>query len=141
MGKLAVVYWSGSGNTEEMAGYVFEGAKSGGADVELYTADAFPVEELENMSGIAFGCPSMGDEELEEAEFQPMFDACRPMLKDKPIGLFGSFGWGDGAWMRTWEQECRALGADLVHPGVICKEAPDAAAAAACRSLGKSLAQ
>ena len=141
MGKLAIVYWSGTGHTEEMANYVFQGATSAGGEAELYTADKFPVEELDNMSTVAFGCPSMGDEELEETEFRPMFDACRPKLKGKPIGLFGSFGWGNGEWMRKWEQECRDIGANLTHEGIICNEAPDEAAARACRRLGISLAR
>ena len=140
MKKIAVVYWSGTGNTQEMAQLVAEGAKEAGAETSVLTPDTFDAEQLDAWDAVAFGCPSMGDEQLEEGEFEPMFSACQPKLGGKKIGLFGSYGWGDGAWMRTWEEDCRAAGADLVAPGVICEAAPDEQAAAACRQLGAALA-
>ena len=140
MSKFAVVYWSGTGNTEQMANAVAEGIAAAGGQAEIFPAADFGPDKVPEYEGLAFGCPSMGDEQLEEGEFEPMFSACRSKLGDKKIGLFGSYGWGDGAWMRTWEEDCRAAGADLVAPGVICEAAPDEQAAAACRQLGAALA-
>jgi flavodoxin short chain len=94
----------------------------------------------ENYDAIAFGCPSMGAEELEEEEFAPMFEACESRLEGKKIALFGSYGWGDGEWMRNWEDTCRSDGAVLVCDSVICNDAPDEEAVAACKALGAALA-
>lgn len=140
MRKVAVVYWSGTGNTEAMAGFVADGAREAGAEVTLFTASAFHADKMDAFDAIAFGCPSMGTEQLEEDEFEPMFMECEPKLKDKKIALFGSYGWGDGEWMRTWEENCRGDGAELTCACVICNEMPDAEGEAACRTLGKSLA-
>ena len=139
MSKIAVVYWSGTGNTEAMANAVAEGAKNAGADVELFTADAFSASRMDEFDAVAFGCPSMGAEQLEESEFEPMFTDCESKLSGKKIALFGSYGWGDGEWMRTWEDNCRDKGADLACESVICMEAPDDEAEAACRGLGAAL--
>lgn len=141
MNKIAVVYWSGTGNTKAMADAVAEGVKSGGAECSLFTSADFDASMLSDFDAIAFGCPSMGAEELEESEFEPMFSECRPMLKDKKIALFGSYGWGDGEWMRNWEQDCKDIGAELVCPPVICNEAPDDEAAESCKALGKTLTE
>ena len=140
MNKIAVVYWSGTGNTETMANKVADGAKSAGAEVTLFTAAEFSADKMNDFDAIAFGCPSMGDEELEDTEFEPMFSTCEPSLKGKRIALFGSYGWGDGEWMRSWEDTCRNDGAILACDSVICNEEPDEEAAAACEALGKALA-
>jgi flavodoxin I len=123
--KTAVIYWSGTGNTEAMARAVAEVAPG---DLNAYGA-------------IAFGCPAMGAEVLEEMEFQPMFDACKRGLGGKRVALFGSYGWGDGEWMRTWESDCDSAGVNLVCESVICTETPDDAALEACRALGKALVE
>ena len=104
--KTAVVFWSGTGNTEAMAQSVADGAKSAGAEVDVLTCDKFNATMIDNYDSIAFGCPSMGAEQLEEDEFEPMFSACTPKLGGKKIALFGSYGWGDGEWMRNWQEEC-----------------------------------
>lgn len=140
MSKVAVVYWSGTGNTEEMANFVSDGAKEEGADVELILAADFKPNMVTEYNSIAFGCPSMGAEVLEEVEFEPMFTACESQLKGKKIALFGSYGWGDGEWMRNWEDTCNADGAILVCDSVICNESPDAEAEEACKKLGAALA-
>lgn len=139
MNRIAVVYWSGTGNTEQMAQAVLEGAKEGGASAECFSADEFDGSMMDNYDGIAFGCPAMGAEELEEGEFQPMFESCRPKLEGKRIALFGSYGWGDGEWMRNWENLCKADGALLVSESVICNDAPDEDILLACKELGKQL--
>ena len=141
MKKVAVCYWSGTGNTQAMAEAVEAGAKAAGADVSVFTAAEFDAAKADEFDAIAFGCPALGAEELESDEFEPMFTACEGKLSGKPIALFGSYGWGDGEWMSTWEGTCRSDGADLVCDSVICQEAPDADALDACRNLGAKLAQ
>ena len=138
--KTAVVYWSGTGNTETMANAVAEGAKKKGAEVTLMTSAEFDASMIDNFDTIAFGCPAMGAEVLEEEEFEPMFSACEPKLNGKKIALFGSYGWGDGEWMRNWEDECRNAGAVLACDSVTCNDAPDSDCESACRALGKRLA-
>ena len=140
MNKIAVIFWSGTGNTELMAEFVAEGIREKGAEAAVHAAGKFNPDTLDDYDAVAFGCPSMGDESLEETEFEPMFSACESKLKNKKIGLFGSYGWGDGEWMRNWEGNCTSLGAILVSDGVICNESPDADAKNACIDLGKALA-
>lgn len=140
MSKIAVVYWSGTGNTEIMAGKVAEGAKAAGAEVTSFTAAEFSVDLVDQFDAIAFGCPSMGAEQLEDSEFEPMFVSCEPKLSGKKIALFGSYGWGDGEWMRNWEETCNGDGAVLACDSVICNDTPDEEAEAACAELGKALA-
>ena len=140
MSKVAVVYWSSTGNTEAMADAVVEGAKEKGADVTLDECADFRPELVGEYDAIAFGCPAMGDEVLEEDEFEPMFSECEAKLSGKKIGLFGSYGWGDGEWMHNWEDKCKEDGAVLVADGVICQEEPDDDAVESCKALGKALA-
>ena len=139
MKKTAVIYWSGTGNTEAMANAVLEGMTAAGADAKLLTVDQVNTAELNGYAAIAFGCPAMGAEVLEESEFEPMFDSCKPHLKGKKIALFGSYGWGDGEWMRNWEEDCASCGAVLCCDSVICQDEPDADALSACAALGKAL--
>ena len=139
MSKVAVVYWSGSGNTEAMADKVAEGAKAAGAEVEVISADDFAGTDIEGFDGVAFGCPAMGDEELEDSVFLPVFEACEPKLAGKKVVLFGSYGWGDGEWMRSWEEKCKNDGVVLAADSVICNEEPDDEAQADCIELGKAI--
>lgn len=139
MKKTAVVYWSGTGNTEAMAKAVAEGMESAGAQVTMLTPDQVKASELSAYDAIAFGCPAMGSEVLEEMEFQPMFDEVKRSLGGKSAALFGSYGWGDGEWMRSWEVACADAGAVFACPSVICCETPDEAALAACNALGRAL--
>ena len=142
MSKVAVVYWSGTGNTEAMAMAVAEGAKGKGAEVSVITAAEFSPEQVGEYSAIAFGCPSMGSEQLEESEFEPMFTACESRLSGKNIALFGSYGWGDGEWMRDWTDRMTSAGATVVNgEGLICHETPDEDGLSECVELGKALAQ
>lgn len=139
MSQIAIVYWSGTGHTETMASKVAEGVTLAGGDVTVLTSAEFHVSMMDSYDAVAFGCPSMGAEQLEESEFEPMFQECTSKLNGKRIALFGSYGWGDGEWMRTWETECRSLGAILTSDPVICNEEPDADAVSACMELGKTL--
>lgn len=139
MSKVAVVYWSSTGNTEAMANAVAEGAKAAGAEVISFESADFSADKVDEFDAIAFGCPAMGDEVLEDTEFEPMFDGCKDALKGKNIALFGSYGWGDGEWMRNWEDSCKEAGANLVCESVICQEEPDDEATEACKALGAAL--
>ena len=141
MKKTLVIYWSGTGNTEAMANAVLEGMTAAGADAKLLTVDQVNTAELNGYAAIAFGCPAMGSEVLEEMEFQPMFDSIRNQLGGKSVGLFGSYGWGDGQWMRDWVERAQGDGAQVLNgEGLICNEAPDEDVQAACRKLGADLA-
>ena len=139
MSDIAVVYWSDTGNTEEMAKLVAEGIASAGGSAVLIGADSFGPADVEKYGAIAFGCPAMGDEVLEEDVFEPMFSEVEGKLSGKRIGLFGSYDWGDGQWMRDWADRCKGIGADLVNDGVIANLAPNAAESEDCRQLGKLL--
>ena len=139
MAEIAVVYWSGTGNTEAMAKLVAEGIEGAGKKADLINADDFSASDVGKYDAIAFGCPSMGDEVLEEEVFEPMFSEVEGSLGGKTVGLFGSYGWGDGQWMRDWVDRCKEHGANVVG-GVIANEYPDDAASADCRSLGAKVA-
>ena len=104
MSKVAIVFWSATGNTETMANCIAEGAGANGTIVPC--AEMTPAK-LAEFDVVAFGCPAMGAEQLEESEFEPMFAALEGSLNGKKIALFGSYGWGDGQWMRDWAQRAQ----------------------------------
>ena len=137
--KSAIVFASLTGNTEAMA-EVLAGELNGKAEADVFDVSAQSFDNPDAYDAIAFGSPAMGEEVLEEDSFEPMFSAIESSLKGKRVALFGSYGWGDGEWMRTWEDTCRGDGANLVSEGVICNEAPDSDGEAACQALGKALA-
>ena len=140
MSKTAVVYWSGTGNTEAMAAAVADGVKAAGGEATLFTAAEFTADAVDSFDAIAFGCPAMGAEVLEEDEFAPMFESCESKLKGKKIALFGSYGWGDGEWMRNWEEDAKAAGVNLAADVLIANEAPDDDAVESCKALGAAIA-
>ena len=140
MSKVSIVYWSGTGNTQKMAEAVAEGVKEAGAEADLKFVSAATVDELAAEPAFALGCPSMGAEQLEESEFEPMFEEVKTKLGGKRIGLFGSYGWGDGEWMRIWEDDCSKLGCTMAAGPVLANGAPDDTAAEECRALGGALA-
>ena len=138
MSKVAIVYWSSTGNTETMANCIAEGA--GASATVLACADVTP-DVLAGYDVVAFGCPAMGAEQLEEGEFGPMFSSVEGALNGKKVALFGSYGWGDGQWMRDWCERAKGDGAVLFsEEGLICNETPDEDAHEACRKVGASLA-
>ena len=141
MSKLAVIYWSGTGNTEAMAQAVAEGARKAGADVSLFSVAEISAADAAGYDRLALGCPAMGAEVLEEGEFEPFFTELEGRLSGKKVALFGSYGWGDGQWMRDWQERAVSAGAQLCGgEGLILNETPDADGLAACQKLGADLA-
>ena len=132
--KTAVIYWSGTGNTEAMAKAAAEGANA-----ELFAVSDFN-GNASDYEAFAFGCPAMGAEVLEEDEFEPFFASIESALSGKKVLLFGSYGWGDGEWMRNWEDDCRDAGANLAVDSVMANNEPDDDALEACKALGAALA-
>lgn len=141
MSKIAVVYWSGTGNTEAMANKIAEGLAKGGADATVKQVGEWTEEEVLKHEKILFGCPSMGAEVLEESEFDPFFTDLESKLSGKKVGLFGSYGWGDGEWMRNWQQRTEDAGANLFEEGLTVNEAPKGADEEACVSFGENFAK
>ncbi len=140
MSKIAVVYWSQTGNTEAMANLVADGARAAGAEADAIAVSDFSADKISEYDAFAFGCPAMGDEVLEEDEFQPLWDSVKASLAGKKVALFGSYGWGDGQWMRDWESDAQAAGVTLAKESVTVNDAPEGDGEAACRELGASLA-
>lgn len=134
--KTAVIYWSGTGNTEAMAAAVAEGAGA-----ELFAVSDFK-GNIEDYDRVALGCPAMGAEQLEDSEFEPFYDSIESKLAGKTIALFGSYDWGDGEWMRSWAERAAGAGATVLNgEGLIANNTPDDAAIEACKALGKQLAE
>ena len=137
MNHIAVIYWSGTGNTEAMAKAVLKGA---GVGAELFSVSDFDERKIDSFDAFALGCPAMGSETLEDGEFEPFFENIKASLAGKKVALFGSYGWGDGEWMRSWEASCAEAGITLAVDSVICNDAPDSEALEACKALGAALA-
>ncbi|MDR2426116.1 MAG: flavodoxin [Endomicrobium sp.] len=136
MSKVAVIYWSGTGNTEAMAKSIEKGLKEKSAEADVFEVGSAPAN-LDAYEKVAFGCPSMGAEVLEENTFEPYFTSVEKSLKGKKVALFGSYGWGDGQWMRDWVERTRSAEALLVDDGFIQNEAPNTDE---CESFGKKFA-
>ena len=140
MSKIAVIYWSQTGNTEMMANAIAEGIREAGAECDVLSVPAVSADQAAEYEKLALGCPAMGAEVLEEMDFEPFFTELERRLSGRPVALFGSYGWGDGQWMRDWADRCRSHGAQLLQPeGLIANEAPGEEALAACRALGEEL--
>ena len=123
-----------------MANYVAEGVKKAGGEADLFTSAEFGADKAGEYDRIAFGCPSMGAEQLEESTMEPFVEEILGSVSGKKILLFGSYGWGDGEWMRNWEDDCREAGIELACDSVVCNDAPDEDAITACKELGAALA-
>lgn len=140
MSKVSIVYWSGTGNTQKMAEAVAEGVKEAGAEADLKFVSAASVDELAAEPAFALGCPSMGAEELEDAEMEPFMADLESKISGKKIALFGSYGWGGGEWMRDWEARVQSAGATVVNgEGVIVNGEPDDDTIEELKALGRAL--
>lgn len=141
MAQVSIVYWSGTGNTAQMAELVAAGVKEAGGDAAVLSVDMVSTEDLKKENVFALGCPSMGAEQLEESTMEPFMCDLEGGISGKKIGLFGSYGWGGGEWMRDWEERVQNAGAEVLEgEGVITNGAPDEEAEEKCRSLGRALA-
>lgn len=138
--SILVVYWTGTGNTEIMAEKILEGIKKTGVEVDYKTIDQVLPSEIENYDKVAFGCPSMGIEQLEEDEFEPWFMEVEPLLGNKKIALFGSYGWGEGEWMDYWEERVQALDVQLFERGLKINSTPSSKEQADCVAYGERFA-
>lgn len=140
---MKIIYWTGTGNTEKMAKLIGEGIKEKGVDVEILNVsmDTINSDTIKDDSCIALGCPSMGNEELEIGEFLPMLDSIREELKDKKIALFGSYGWGDGEWMRSWEEEMKSEGNEIILEPLIVNYEPEGENVENCIEYGRKIAE
>ena len=139
--SVSVVYWSGTGNTQAMAEAVAEGIREGGAEAVLLEVGNADAAALAGENAFALGCPSMGAEQLEESEMEPFVETLEPLVSGERILLFGSYGWGDGEWMRDWAERMKNAGAALIREeGLIANEAPHDEALEECRAAGKELA-
>ena len=138
--SISVVYWSGTGNTQAMAEAVAEGIKAAGQEAELLEVGNTDAKTVAEEAAFALGCPAMGAEVLEESEMEPFVEELESLVSGKKILLFGSYGWGDGEWMRDWVDRMQNAGAEIVNgEGLICQEAPDDEVLAVCEELGKQL--
>jgi flavodoxin short chain len=140
MSKTAVIYWSGTGNTEAMAQSLFEGACEANSDAKLFNVSEVTADDAAEYDTLILGCPAMGAETLEESEFEPFFSELEARLNGKRAVLFGSYGWGDGEWMRTWEERAIAAGVKLLCESIIANESPDDEILEKCRETGKTAA-
>ena len=141
MASMHVIFWSQTGNTEAMAGAIAEGAKAAGADVELKSVGDTNVSAALDCDLLALGCPAMGDEVLEESEFDPFFTDLEGRLAGRKVALFGSYGWGDGQWMRDWQDRVEGANADLYQgQGLMVNETPDDGGIAKCKEFGAAFA-
>lgn len=141
MSKVAVIYWSQTGNTQQMAQAIAEGVTAAGMECDLLEVSAVTPQQALEYEKLALGCPAMGAEVLEESEFEPFFSQLEGQLGGRKVALFGSYGWGDGQWMRDWVERTQSSGANLMNEeGLMVNEAPDADALEACKKLGAELA-
>lgn len=140
MSTVAIVYWSGAGNTEAMADLVAQGVQAAGGTADLIPVGSFTADRINNYDAFAFGCPAMGDEELEDMEFKPVYDEVEPLLDSQKVALFGSYDWNDGEWMELREQRAEEAGVNVVD-SVIAKDYPDDDATAECMRIGAALAK
>ncbi len=142
MKKVSIIYWSGTGNTEIMAKAIAEGAKIDEVDVSLLNVSEASVDNVQNSDVLALGCPSMGAEVLEEAEMEPFVESIQSVIKGKKLALFGSYGWGDGEWMRNWVERMENYGAKLIDDeGLMANYEPNEEVLSNCKELGERLAQ
>lgn len=141
MSKIAVVYWSGTGNTEAMAKAVLSGAMDAGAEAALFEVSDFAADKMADYDAFMFGCPAMGAEELEEDSFLPFYEKAETNLKDVPVALFGSYGWGGGEWMQAWSERAKNAGAKVFLEGMTVENTPTDENLAECKKFGEDFAK
>ncbi|MDR2402875.1 MAG: flavodoxin [Spirochaetaceae bacterium] len=141
MKKVLITFWSGTGNTEAMANSLAKGVGDAGGEAVLKPVSSVTPALVKEADALAFGCPAMGDEVLEESEMEPFIASLGPAeLGSKPLGLFGSYDWGDGQWMRTWVERMKGQNAAVDGEGIITQLEPTEESLMKCYELGKRLA-
>lgn len=141
MKKIVVVYWSGTGNTKVMATAIADGAGNENTVVSLLSVAEASIDDIKNADAVALGCPSMGAEVLEEEEMEPFVASIEAVVTGKPMALFGSYGWGNGEWMRDFVARMTKCGAKVLGEGLISLDKPDAKGIEECNSLGNELSK
>ena len=122
---MKIVFWSGTGNTEKMANIIAEGIAKGGKQAEIVNVSEANNGIFNDEDVVVLGCSAMGDEVLEESEFEPFIESIASKIKGKKVALFGSYGWGDGQWMRDFEDRVTSYGAQLIGDGLIVQNEPE----------------
>ena len=136
---MRIIYWSGTGNTERMAELIKDGIVQAGKNVELINVSDINVYELLKDQILILGCPAMGDEVLEESEFEPFIEEISSKISGKKVALFGSYGWGDGQWMRDFEERMINYGCTIIDSPLIIQNDPDGSEEE-CIDFGKKIA-
>lgn len=137
MSKIAIIYWSGTGNTEAMAKAILSGALDSGAEATLFEVGGFSADKMADYDAFMFGCPAMGAEELEEETFLPFFEKAEANLKDIPVALFGSYGWGGGEWMQSWSERTKNVGAKVFREGLAIENTPTEENLVTCKKFAE----
>lgn len=138
---MKIIYWSGTGNTETMANLISSGLSNQGKSAELLRVESVNVDDLKNENILILGCPSMGDENLEEVDFEPFIESLKGLGAGKKVCLFGSYGWGDGEWMKKWEEQMDSYGFELPLESVIVNESPEGDDKDLCIKFGENIAK
>ncbi|MGH4123753.1 MAG: flavodoxin [Clostridium sp.] len=141
MKNIVIIYWSGTGNTEAMAQWIMEGSKNGDTNVRLLNVGDAKAQDVLNADAVAFGCPSMGTEELEESEMEPFIDSIASVVNGKNTILFGSYGWGNGEWMINWQDRMEGYGAKVIAEGLIINYAAEKEGIEKCKEIGELLSK
>lgn len=139
MKSICIIYWSGTGNTEKMAELINKGVKEEGGTSKLIDVSSATIEDVSNADILILGSPSMGNEVIEETEMEPFVESIKTYINGKPIALFGSYGWGDGEWMRNWEETMSSYGSSIIKKSLIVNGYPEGDEETRCIEFGKSL--
>ena len=137
---MKIVYYSASGNTEKMTNLIAEGIAKAGKSAEVINVSNVNANIFDDEEVVILGCPAMGDEVLEENEFEPFVEEISSKISGKKVALFGSYGWGDGQWMRDWQERMESLGCTLIDDGLIIQYEPGDNSSE-CIELGMTIAK
>ncbi|MBK1809651.1 flavodoxin [Clostridium sp. YIM B02505] len=139
MSKVTIIYYSGTGNTEKMAELISSALSEHNSVVSLLQVSSASKSDIEDSDVIIFGSPSMGNEVIEETEMEPFIESIKEAISGKKVALFGSYGWGDGEWMRNWQDRMSDYGAILLADGLIVNGYPEGNEEDRCIEFAKSL--
>ena len=134
---MKIIYWSGTGNTEKMAELIKEGIVQAGKSASAINVSDVNVDEVLEEEILVLGCPAMGDEILEESEFEPFIEEISSKISGKKVALFGSYGWGDGQWMRDFEERMISYDCSIIDSPLIMQYEPNEEE---CIDFGKRIA-